>query len=162
MSPDQPQVPPEEVQAFAFSVGKAIQNYGTIEYLVNELVAFLVGDALLATTIVQLRISKRLDFLSALVERRKESLAKQGWTADDLFERTKAAFQERNKIAHNPYVIQESKHDKQIIVGIHVVRYHKVGTKEEWVDQAQLEGLVLASRDLLVRFNQLLGCCKAL
>jgi hypothetical protein len=161
MSLDQPHVSPEEVQTFAFSVGKAIQNYGTIEYLVNHLVAFLVADALLVTTIVQLGISKRLDLLSTLVERRKDLLAKQGWTADDLFERTKAAFRERNKIAHNPYVVQESKHDKQITVGIQVVRYHKVGTKDEWIDQAQLDTLVSGSRELLVRFNQLLECCKA-
>jgi hypothetical protein len=161
MSSDQPHVPPEEVQAFAFSVGKAIQNYGTIEYLVNELVAILVSDTLLATTIVKLGISKRLDLLSTLVERRMDMLAKQGWVADDLFEQTKVAFQERNKIAHNPYVIQESKKDKQVTVGIHVVRYHKVGTKEEWIDKAQLEGFTLASRELVVRFNQLLGCCKA-
>lgn len=164
MPPQQPNVPPDEVQAFAFSVGKAVQNYGTIEYLINELIAHLIADSLLTTTLIQLGVSKRIDFLASLVDRRRDLLARQGWTAGDLFELTKSAFQERNKIAHNPYVIKESKADgqAQITLGIHVVRYHKAGTKEEWLEKGQLDALTLASRDLIVRFNQLLGFCKAL
>ena len=164
MNPVQPHTHPDEVQAFALSVGKAIQHYGAIEYLVNQLIAQLIADSLLTTTFTQLGISKRLTLLASLVERHRQPLSNQGWETGDLFKLAQAAFVERNKIAHNPWVIMESPTGDQVhsIVGIHVVKYNKAGTKEEWVQETQLKTYILTSRDLLLRFGQLLNCCKAI
>lgn len=164
MQAQQPNIADDEVQNFAFCVGKAIQNYGSIEYLVNESLAVLTADNLLASHLIKQGISKRIEILESLVNRRKNDLALHGFAAGTLFSSARLAFQDRNKIAHNPFVIREKKHGGKTIItaGIHVVRYHEEGQKEEWIEREGLEKLTAASRDILERFNMLLGCCKAI
>jgi hypothetical protein len=163
MHAQRPTVADDEVQGFAFCVGKTIQNYGTIEYLVNELIAVLTADSLVASHLIKQGISKRIDVLESLVNRRKDDLAKLGFVTGTLFASARSAFQDRNKIAHNPFVIREKNVEgkSKVTAGIHVVRYREAGQKEEWIERARLEELTVASRDIVGQFNVLLGCCKA-
>ena len=152
----------EAVQAFVFCVGKAIQNYGTIKYLVNELLVLLTADALIASHLIKQGISKRLEILESLVSRRQDDLSKQGIIISDLFTSARAAFQGRNKIAHNPFVVRAKNVEgkTEVTVGIHVVRYHEAGHKEEWINREKLEGLTTKSSEIAERFNKLLKFCK--
>jgi hypothetical protein len=154
-----PNVEEEEVRSFAFAVGKAVQNYGTLEYLINEVIAKLVKDPLVASTFTQLGVAKRIDILQSLVARRESHLQSQGWRSGELFHNLKAAFRQRNKIAHNPYVVSEDRQSGKVTVGIHVIRYHEKGTTEEWVTPSRLEQLTLESNELLTPLNRLLGLC---
>jgi hypothetical protein len=157
LAPGAPNVPEEEVRDFAFSIGKAIHHYGAIEFLINELVALLVKDNLLAGNLVQLGIVKRLELLESLIARKEQQLRDHGWQAGDLFNLSKAAFRERNKIAHNPFVVRVDRETSEVELGILVVRYHEEGVKEEWINRSRMDQLTAASNDLLSRFNCLLG-----
>ena len=160
---EKPDIPDAEVQSFAFCVGKTIQNFGTIEYLVNELIAILTADSVIASHLVKQIISKRLDVLEPLANRRRAELDKNGFRLNGLFSSARTAFRDRNKIAHNPFVIRlaHTKDGAKQTAGIHVIRYHEEGHNEEWIEKAQLEAITATSRDLVERFNTLLGLCKA-
>lgn len=164
MQTQPPFIDGDEVQGFAFSVGKTIQNYGTIEYLVNELIALLSTDPLLASHLIRQSISKRINVLDALAKRQREVLAKRGYVVNDaLFTSARSAFRERNKIAHNPFVVREQRAESgksTVTTGIHVIRYHEAGPQEEWIDRSRLESLMLASRTIVEQFSLLLACCK--
>lgn len=164
MCKQKPSIADSEVQGFAFCVGKTIQNYGTVEYLVNELIAVFTADSLVASHLIKQGISKRLDAVEALVNRRKDELAKHGFVDGTLFASARSAFQDRNKIAHNPFVIREKNVDgiSSFTAGIHVLRYHEAGQKEEWIERARLEELTVVSRDIVERFNFLLTCSKTI
>lgn len=159
---DMPNIPDTEVQSFPFCVGKVLQNFGSIEYVVNELIAVLVADSLIASHLVKQSISKRLDVLEPLVSRRSEALNKGGFALAGLFPSARSAFRDRNKVAHNPFVIrvtQTNEGPKQT-AGIHVIRYHEEGQNEEWIEKEHLEAMTVTSRSLAERFNTLLGLCK--
>lgn len=159
---DMPNIPDAGVQSFPFCVGKVLQNFGTVEYLVNELIAVLVADSAIASHLVKQSISKRLDVLESLTSRRSADLNKSGFALDGLFASARLAFRDRNKVAHNPFVIRVTRTNEgpKQTAGIHVIRYHEEGQKEEWIEKAHLEAMTVASRDLAERFNTLLGLCK--
>jgi len=159
MDQNPPKIADEEAQAFAFTVGKTVQNYGTIEYLINELIALIIKDPLISRHMVKQPVSKRIEILEALVKRDALAIESDGLVLTDLFSAAKSAFINRNKVAHNPFVIREQKveGESHLTSGIHVIRYLENGTSEEWIDLPKLEAFTLASRDLLIRFNQLLG-----
>src|SRR5262249_40103434 len=143
-----PNVPDEEVQGFACAIGKAIHHYGVIEHLVNDLLSLLVKDNLLAGSLLQLGISKRLELLEALIARKEHSLRDCGWSASDLFELSKAAFRERNKIAHNPFYVRVDRETGEVAMGILVVRHHEEGVNEEWINRSRLDQLTAESKNL--------------
>ena len=163
MEQSPPKIADNEAQTFAFTVGKTIQNYGTIEYLINELIALIIKDPLISSHMVKLSVSKRIEVLEALAKRDALALESDGIVLTDLFSAAKSAFVNRNKVAHNPFVIREQKVEGQshLTSGIHVIRYLENGNTEEWIDLPKLEAFTLASRDLLIRFNQLLGHYRA-
>jgi hypothetical protein len=49
-------------------VGKAIQNYGTIEYLANDIIANLINDPIVHSHLISQSISKRLDIMFSLLQ----------------------------------------------------------------------------------------------
>lgn len=164
MTTQQSHVSSDETQAFSLSVGKAIQHCGTIELLLNQLIESLVADSLLTASLIRSNIPTRLQLLASLIERHKEPLARQGWETGELFKIAKDAFVMRNKIAHNPFAFNEQSDGEQVQIttGILVVRYRKAGSTEEWVDEMKLKDFIVTSRDLLLRFKELLDCCKNL
>lgn len=159
MDQNPPSIADREAQAFAFTVGKTVQNYGTIEYLINDLIALIVKDRLIVSHVVTQPVSKRIEFLEALIKRDATTIEREGLVLTGLFSAAKAAFKNRNKIAHNPFVIREQKirGESQITSGIHVIRYLEKENSEEWIDLAKLEAFTLESQKLLMRFNQLIG-----
>lgn len=158
-----PKISDDVAQTFAFAVGKTIQNYGSIEYLINDLIALIVKDSLISSHMVKMPVSKRIDILESLVKRDALSLEKDGFAITDLFGATKTAFINRNKVTHNPFVIgiQTIDGGARQLSGIHVIRYLENGNTEEWIDLRKIESFTLASRDLLIRFNRLLGYYRA-
>jgi hypothetical protein len=159
MDQNPPKNADKDAQAFAFAVGRTVQNYGTIEYLINELIAFIINDRLISSHMVKQPVSKRIEILEALVKRDALAIERDGLVLASLFSAAKSAFINRNKVAHNPFVIREQKIEgkSHLTSGIHVIRYSENGNSEEWIDLPKLEAFTLASRELLIRFNQLLG-----
>lgn len=153
-----------EASNFVIALGKAMHHYAAMEYLLNALISELVGDSILAASFIGQSASKRIDLLAKLVERMEPDLKRQGWKPDNLFAQTKVAFQNRNKIAHNPYLAtQKVAPDGSHIQasGIHVVRYSDAGSKEEWIDLAGIGRMIVESFALLQRCADLLTHCQA-
>lgn len=163
MNPNLPPLPAAEAQAFVINLGKVMHHYAAIERLVNALIEHLVGDAMFTAVFVRQGISKRLELLDSLVARHQQELTKLGCETVDLFAQAKMAFQYRNKVAHNPYMVTQIKGQDgaHFVGGIHVVRHHDSGRKEDLIDLAQLERLVRESSVLLQRFAAILNQCQA-
>ena len=138
----------DEAKTFSLKVGNLIHNYGAIEYLINDLLALLIKDPLISSHMVKLPVSKRIEILGSLVKRDALELERNRIVIADLFSAAKTAFRNRNKIAHNPFVVQ-TKPNGSRTSGIHVIRYLEDGSTEEWLDLPKLEEFRLASHSLL-------------
>lgn len=157
MDQDFPQISNNELNDFVFAVGKCIQNYGVIEFLINELIEVIIQDSLIQHHIIKQPVSKRIEILEDLVKRDSASIKGQGITLADLFCDAKSSFQNRNKVAHNPFAIEEKKIGKAspTVWGINVIRYSKGNKTEEWVDTLKLNAFISDSHKLIEQFHQL-------
>jgi hypothetical protein len=156
-----PNVPEEEVEGFACAMGRAIHHYGIIEHSINELLSVLIDDKSSIRSLLQLGVAKRLELLESLIAKKEALLRTRGWQIGDLISVTKAAFRERNKIAHNPFYVRVDRETGEADMGILVVRYHQDPDDEEWVNRSKLDKLVAESRVIFNRFGQLRELCQA-
>jgi hypothetical protein len=159
MSQTPPNIPDDEPAKFAFAVGRVLQNFGTIEYLVNQILEKTIQDPLILSHIIRMPIAKRLEVLSGLVSRDQTVIEGAGISPSKLITSAKSAFKNRNQVAHNPLVVMKAKSDGEscLTIGIHVIRYAEKGSSEEWIDHAKLETFIIESHTLLPQFNWLLG-----
>ena len=154
-----------ESSNFVVALGKAMHHYAAMEFLLNALISELVGDSLFSASFIAQSASKRVDLLAKLVERMESDLEHKGWKSENLFARAKVALQKRNKVAHNPFLatLKAGPQGSQVHTsGIHVVRYCDAGSKEEWIDLAELGKMIGESSALLQRFAELLTYCQAI
>ncbi|CAH1386122.1 hypothetical protein [Candidatus Nitrotoga sp. M5] len=152
-----------EASNFVIALGKAMHHYAAMEFVLNALISELVGDTVFTASFIALNAAKRIDLLTKLVERIEPALNRQGWKSVNLFVQLKAAFQNRNKIAHNPYLATQkvAPDGSHIHTGfIRVVRYNDVGSKEELIDLASLGRMTVESSELLQRCKELLSHCQ--
>ena len=155
MDQDFPEISINELNEFVVAIGKCVQNYGVIECLINELIKVIIQDSLIQHHIIIQPISKRIEILKGLVERDSASIKEQGIILTDLFCDAKSSFKNRNKVAHNPFAIEENKIGKTspTVWGINVIRNSDI--TEEWVDSSKLNGFISESHKLIERFRQL-------
>jgi hypothetical protein len=159
MSQIQPNISADEPEKFAFEVGKILQNAGTTEYLINQILEKIIHDRLILSHIVHLPVSKRLEVLDGLVSRDRAAIESTGISLSELFASAKTTFQNRNQIAHNPLIVKEVKSGEvtSLVKGIHVIRYAEKGNSEDWIDYTKLEAFTLKSHILSLQFNKLLN-----
>lgn len=158
MSNPTPNLPDGEAEKFALAVGKALQNCGTIEYLVNEILAKIVRDSIIVSQLTKMGIAKRLDILESLVKREWDDVQALDTFSADVYAKAKAVFQNRNKIAHNPLVMKvHHTEGDRMEIGIHVMRYAESGVVEEWLYRERIEEFTKESQPLMLAFNSLLG-----
>jgi hypothetical protein len=157
-----PNIPKDAPAEYASSVGKMLQNCGTIEYLLNEILGLLLADPLLMGHFSKQRVAVRSEVLFDLLKRKEAVATGIGFSLATLQEQTKAVFSNRNKVAHNPLVIRASNSDPtEFEIGIHVLRHTQKGQKEEWVFAAQLQHHIAESQNILLHFNTLLSILQS-
>lgn len=155
----------EEASNFVVALGKAMHHYAAVELLLNTLISDLVGDSVFTASFITQSAFKRINLVAKLVERMEPDLKQRAWESGSLFTQTQAAFHNRNKIAHNPYMAtQKIAPDGSHIQasGILVVRYSDAGSKQEWVNLASLKQMIGESSALLQRYAELLTHCQVL
>jgi len=159
MNDTPPTVSEDALNLFAYTVGQTIQNFGTIEYLINETIEQLVKDRLQCSQVIKLPLVKRMHRLKILAAKDSASLLANEIDLAKLIESAKACFKNRNKVAHNPVVIKKTVSNEvtSISIRIHVCRYAEARKTEEWLDIPELEAFKIQSRDLLQPFNKLLA-----
>ena len=153
-----PQISNDELNSFTLGVGRAIQNYGVIESLINKLIEVIIKDSLIQHHIIKQAASKRIEILEGFVKRDGGSIDGNGIKLTTLFNDTRDALKNRNKLAHNPFVIEEKRAGvaSSNVWGINVIRYSQGKNSEEWIDVSELNIIISESCDLIARFNQLL------
>jgi len=156
-----PNVPDAEVEGFACAMGRAIHHYGVIEHSINELLSLLIGDKSSVRNLLQLRVAMRLESLELLIAKKENLIRDRGWEVGDLISLTKAAFRERNEIAHNPFYVRVDRETGEMDMGILVVRHHEDPDDEEWINRSKLDKLIAESRDIFNRFGRLRELCQA-
>jgi hypothetical protein len=98
--------------------------------------------------------------LESLVARKEQSLRDLGWEPGDLFVLAKAAFRERNKIAHNPFYVRVDRETGEVEMGVLVLRHHDDPDDEEWINRPKLDQLTAESKGVFNRFGQLHRLCQ--
>jgi len=159
MNDTPPIVSEDALKLFACTVGQTIQNFGNIEYLINETIEQLVQDRLQCSQVIKLPLVKRMHRLKVLAAKDSADLMINEIDLAKLIESAKACFKNRNKIAHNPVVIKRTVSNEvtTVSIRIHVCRYAEAGKAEEWLDIPELETFKVQSGDLLQPFNKLLA-----
>ncbi len=92
-----PQVPQNITESFALQVGKVMQNYGTIEYIVNEILTAHINDDILRFHLLKEGISKRLDLVDGFLKRDIDKISKIGIKYEGLIKSIKDSFNNRKR-----------------------------------------------------------------
>lgn len=153
-------LPERDPGRFASAVGRAMQSYGLIEYIVNDIIVVLVKDPTLQQGLLKKRISDRLKDLFKLLDTtpiQKHPHIELG----QLKEKALSAFMNRNKIAHNPLFIKVEAciengltKSRQVTLGIRVIRYAE-NNVSELIDLKMLEILTIEATEVTAMFLNL-------
>jgi hypothetical protein len=159
MNKTPPNIEKDLPEKFAFVIGKALQNFGSIEYLINEILSKLILDPLVHAHIIRMPISKRLEILDSYFKRDTQKLTSINFAFEGFTNKIGALFAFRNKIAHNPMVVKVNNNATPPSIqsiGVHVIRYTTDGTKEEWISHEQIENIVSESEKAMHKVNTLI------
>lgn len=121
-------------------IGKAMQNCGFIEFIVNELIRQHSTDDLLVDLALRANMPARIDLMAKLLTRADLALADDKMA--QLRKYAKSVVERRNIVAHNPLTTKnEDKSD------LHVV-YRE---KDEWLkfSGSDIKQLVKDAKDVL-------------
>jgi hypothetical protein len=143
---------------FSTKVGKCIQNFGNIEYLINLMLEKIGSNELIIAELKSMTASRKMTFVKKYFMKHQIVVNGDSKKAKTDIERTVKVFEERNKIAHNPFVISVyDKTKKPKDMGILVIRYRDEGKQEEWIRETDLDKIMIESLECMGLINELLG-----
>jgi hypothetical protein len=147
----------DEFQRFVRDIGQAIQNFGAIEFLINHFFGSLVKDRVLRRNLFEQPISKRLNVLEKLL---LVNISQGDVPTDEIkriFADARLVFRDRNKIAHNPFVVMQTPliSGPKFQAGIRVTRHHDHGTEDEWIDLTTLQECIRRAHSVHERLGAL-------